>query len=486
MERERWDKRVEFILASMGSAIGLGNVWRFPYMVYQNGGGAFLIPYIIALFTAGIPLMIAEYTLGIRMQGGAPQVFKKLSPKLEWIGWFQIVLVFFIATYYTVLMAWSFDYLFYSLNLAWGKDTASFFYNTHLQISESPSKLGAIRLPIVIGLILSWAWIYFSIFKGPKMTGKVVYFTVLTPWIILITLFIRGITLPNSIEGLKYYLTPNFKALTNPRVWLAAYGQVFFSLSLAMGTMIAYSSYLKPDSDVNNNAFMVSLADAGTAFFAGFSVFSVLGYLAMALNTTVPTVTKSGFGLAFITYPTAVNFLPLAPLFGVLFNLLLLTLAIDSAFSQIEGITTGLMDKWKMSRLKALYITIIPAFLIGLIYTTRGGFYWIDVVDYFVCSFGLTLAGVLEAIAVGYIWGAKNAREKANEFSDFKIGIWWDIALKYVTPLVLLVSFGTSVYSILKKPYGGYPLWVTIVGFGVFLISLIAAFVLQKIRGKEE
>jgi NSS family neurotransmitter:Na+ symporter len=486
MERARWDKRVEFILASMGSAIGLGNVWRFPYMVYQNGGGAFLIPYIIALFTAGIPLIIAEYTLGIRMQGGAPRAFKKLSPKLEWMGWFQIVLVFFIATYYTVLMAWSFDYLFYSLNLAWGKDTASFFYNTHLQISESPSKLGAIRLPIVIGLILSWAWIYFSIFKGPKMTGKVVYFTVLTPWIILLILFIRGITLPNSIEGLKYYLTPNFKALANPRVWLAAYGQVFFSLSLAMGTMIAYSSYLKPDSDVNNNAFMVSLADTGTAFFAGFSVFSILGYLAMALNTTVPTVTKSGFGLAFITYPTAVNFLPLAPLFGVLFNLLLLTLAIDSAFSQIEGIATGLMDKWKMSRLKALYITIIPAFLIGLIYTTRGGFYWIDVVDYFVCSFGLTLAGVLEAIAVGYIWGAKNAREKANEFSDFKIGIWWDIALKYVTPLVLLVSFGTSVYSILKKPYGGYPLWVTIVGFGVFLISLIAAFVLQKIRGKEE
>jgi len=486
MERERWDKRVEFVLASMGAAIGLGNVWRFPYMAYQNGGGAFLIPYLIALFTAGIPLMILEYTLGIRMQGGAPQAFKKISPKLEWVGWLQIVFVFFIATYYTVLMAWAFDYLFYSFNLSWGKDTATFFYNNHLQISGSPAKLGALRIPIVIGLILSWLWIFFSIFKGPKTTGKVVYFTVLTPWIILIIMFIRGITLPNALEGLKYYLTPNFKLLGNPRVWLAAYGQVFFSLSLAMGTLIAYASYLPHDSDVNNNAFMVSLADTGTSFFAGFSVFSVLGYLAMALNTTVPNVTQSGFGLAFITYPTAVNHLPLAPLFGVLFFLLLLTLAIDSAFSQIEGITTGIMDKWKISRIKALFITIIPAFLIGLIYTTKGGFYWIDVVDYFVCSFGLTLAGLLEAIVVGYIWGAKRTRESANEFSDFRIGGWWDICLKFITPLVLLIIPGASIYSIIKKPYGGYPLWVTLVGLGIFVFSIVAAFILHFIKGKEE
>ncbi|RKX93993.1 MAG: sodium-dependent transporter [Spirochaetes bacterium] len=485
-ERERWDKRIEFILAAIGAAVGLGNIWRFPYMVYQNGGGAFLIPYFVALFTAGIPLMILEYTLGTRMQGGAPQAFAKISKKFEWVGWLSIVLVFFIATYYTVIMAWSFDYLWFSIKLKWGHDTANFFYKDFLQLSGSPSVLGSIRWPVIIGLVLAWLAIFLCIFKGPKATGKVVYFTVLTPIVLLIIMVIRGLTLPNAIEGIKYYLTPNFKKLLEPRVWLAAYGQVFFSLSLAMGTLIAYSSYLPKDSDTNNNAFITSLADAGIAFFAGFAVFSVLGYLAMAMNTEVPKVVSSGFGLAFITYPTAINHLPAAPLFGVFFFLLLLTLAIDSAFSEIEGIAAGFMDKWKIKRVPLLLAIIIPAFLIGLIYTTKGGFYWIDVVDYFVCTFGLTLVGFLETVIVGYYYGADKMREYSNSTSDFAIGRWWNICIKYITPIILVISFFSSIYSILKKPYGDYPLWVTIVGFGIFIFSIIIAFVLQAIKGKEE
>jgi len=253
-----------------------------------------------------------------------------------------------------------------------------------------------------------------------------------------------------------------------------------------MGTLIAYSSYLPKDSDTNNNAFITSLADAGIAFLAGFAVFSVLGYLALAMNTEVPKVVSSGFGLAFITYPTAINHLPAAPLFGVFFFLLLLTLAIDSAFSEIEGIAAGFMDKWKIKRIPLLLAIIIPAFLIGLIYTTRGGFYWIDVVDYFVCTFGLTLVGFLETVIVGYYYGVDKMREHSNSTSDFAVGKWWNICIKYITPIILVISFFSSIYSILKKPYGDYPLWVTIIGFGIFIFSIIMAFILQAIKGKEE
>jgi len=292
--------------------------------------------------------------------------------------------------------------------------------------------------------------------------------------------------LPGALEGLKFYLTPDFSALLKPGVWLAAYGQIFFTLSLAMGTMIVYSSYLPRRTDIANSSFIVSLANCGTSFFAGFAVFSTLGYLAQAMGVGVSEVTKSGFGLAFIAYPTAIRLLPFAALFGVLFFILLLTLAIDSAFSQIVPFIAGFTDKWKFNRKRVLPIVCIGGFLIGIVFTTRGGFYWLDIVDYFANTFGLTLVGLLECVVIGYIYKARKAREYVNEVSEFKIGIWWDICIMVITPVILGVSFIWSLILLIQRGYGGYPMWATFVGVGITVGIVVLSFVLMGVKGKEE
>jgi NSS family neurotransmitter:Na+ symporter len=484
--RERWTSRSSFIIASIGAAIGLGNVWRFPYITYENGGGAFLIPYFIALLTAGIPLMILEYGLGRRMQSGAPTAFALVRKGTEWVGWLALMVVMLIFLYYPVIMAWCVDYVTYAFNLGWGTDTKAFFQQDFLQMSGSPGILGGVRLPIVIGLAVVWVAIYLCLFKGLKALSKIVFYTVIIPWVILVVMVIRGLTLPGAIEGLKFYLTPNFSALLNPRVWLAAYGQIFFTLSLAMGTMIVYSSYLPKKSDIANNSFIVSLANCGTSFFAGFAVFSILGYLAQAMGVSVPEVTQSGLGLAFITYPTAIRLLPFIPaFFGIIFFVLLLTLGIDSAFSQIEPYVAGFTDKWKFKKQYVLPAVCICGFLIGILFTTRGGFYWLDIIDYFANTFGLTLVGLLECIIIGYIYKAQKMREYVNEVSEVRIGIWWDICIMVITPVILGVSLILSLVSLIQSGYGGYPTWAVLIGAVVAVGIVIVSFILMSIKSRE-
>ncbi len=345
--REQWIGRPQFLLAAIGSAVGLGNIWRFPYVAYANGGGAFLIPYFVALITAGIPLMMLEYALGVRMQAGPPVAFSKIKKGLEWVGWWSILAAFVIITYYAVVMAWCWNYLYHSFTLAWGDNAGGFFITEVLQRSGGPGELGGIVPGVLIGLVITWAIVYWIIYKGIGRVGKVVMATVPIPIILIAILVVRGITLPGAAEGLNFYLAPDFSRLTDPQVWLAAYGQIFFSLSLAMGIMIVYASYLPKKSDVTNNALITSFANCGTSFFAGFAIFSTLGYLAHATGVDVSEVAGAGPGLAFITIPTAISKLPVAAsFFGAIFFLTLLTLAVDSLFSLVEADVTAAMDKW--------------------------------------------------------------------------------------------------------------------------------------------
>lgn len=485
--RERWSSRSSFLFAVIGSAIGLGNVWRFPYITYENGGGAFLIPYLVALITAGIPLMILEYYVGHFTQSSPPTAFKKIWHRAEWGGWFAILLIFFLSTYYCTIMGWSVNYLFHSFDLAWGstaESVSSFFNNNILQLSESPKALGGIRLPIVGGLALVWLFIYLSLFKGVETLGKIVYFTVIIPWLIIVVMVVRGLTLPGAMEGLKFYLTPNFSVLLNPKVWLAAYGQIFFTLSLAMGTLIVYASYLHEKSDITVNAFLTSIANCLTSFVAGFAVFSTLGYLAGTLGVSVKDVTTSGIGLAFVTYPMAISLLPVASrFFAALFFLLLLTLGIDSAFSMTEPVVESIVDKWGARKKFVLPVICILGFLVGLPFTTRAGLYWIDIADHFITNYGITVVGFLECIVIGYVLGAKKARSYINQVSEMQIGIWWDIFIKFLTPAFLGTSLVFQFVKLVKEGYGGYAIWTTYIGMGFIVILAVAAVILAKRKG---
>lgn len=486
-QRERWSSRAAFIFAAIGSAIGLGNIWRFPYIVYKNGGGAFLIPYFVALLTAGIPLMILEYYVGQKYQGGAPVSLKKVWNKSEWVGWFAIIIAFLIVSYYSVIMSWAVDYLYQSFSLGWGSTAAeieNFFNVALLNKSASPGIFGGLQIPVVIGLGITWVLIYLCLFKGIETLGKIVYFTVGIPWLILIVMVIRGITLPGAIDGLNFYLTPDFSVLLNPRVWLEAYAQVFFTLSLGMGILIVYSSHLPEDSDISANAFITSLANCGTAFFAGLAVFSTLGYMARATGVAIPDVTTSGISLAFITYPTAINLLPVASrLFGALFFVLLLTLGIDSAFSLVESAAGAFEDKWNFRKRPVLISICVVGFLFGLIYATRAGIHWLDIVDHYACCYGVALVGLLECIIVGYVFGAEKARTYINEYSDFSIGKWWNLFVRYITPLVLGIAFVMELVKLIRQGYGGYASWTTFVGIGMIVVALLVSYILSRQKG---
>ena len=488
-QREHWHSRFAFVMAAIGSAVGLGNVWRFPYICYENGGGAFLIPYFVALFTAGIPLMILEFSLGHWARTSPPEAFKKIGNKWEWAGWWAVFVPFIIALYYVVVMAWCFSYLIYSLDLRWGANAEAFF-RSFLGDTGSPMVLGGVSIPAILGLMIIWFTVFLILYKGVGRIGKVVAITVPLPTILLIILTIRGLTLPGAIEGISYYLTPKFSLLLDVNVWIAAYAQVFFSLGVAQGIMITYASFLKKKSDITNNAFIISLADAGTSFLAGFTVFSVVGYLAMSQGVTIPDLGThiAGPNLTFVTYPTAISLLPFAAgIFGMIFYIALLTFGIDSAFSMIEPICAGIHGKWRISKARSTGIICLVGFCMSLLFVTGAGLHWLDIFDHFIANFGLVMIGLIECLILGWGYSIVKLRNHANATSEILIGRWWDVLIRFLIPLVLLILLTVAIITNITDPYMGYPWWVIILG-GVAPVVIIfcLSFVFMTIRIRSE
>ena len=485
--REHWDSRFAFIMAAVGSAVGLGNIWRFPFRCYENGGGAFLIPYFIALFTLGIPLLILEFTLGHWSRGSPPVAFSKIGKKWEWFGWWPIIVEFITVIYYSVVLAWCFNYMIYSADLRWGANAEGFFLNSFLGATSIPEVLEGLKIPVIIGLFAVWLMIYLILRKGVKSIGKVCVVLVPMATILLVIMAIRGLTLPGATEGLSFYLTPDFSKLGDAKIWLAAYSQVLWSIGLAGGIMITYASFLPKKADINNNAIITSLADAGVSFFGGFITFSVLGYLAMSTGSGIDNVVAVGPELAFIAYPTAISLLPFAAaIFGLIFFTALLTFGLTSAISMAEPLPVGINDKWKISTGKTTAIICIIGFLAGLIYTTGGGVHWISISDEFIATFGISLIALFECLIAGYAFHLHKLRKHANDVSEIKIGRWWDVLIKFVNPIILTVLFIIVIKDYILEGYEGYSTYAILVG-GIILaiLAFILSFVFMKIKGKK-
>ncbi len=493
MGRERWSSRKTFVLAAIGSAVGLGNAWRFPGMAYNNGGGAFLIPYFVAMLAAGIPLLMLELTIGKKYQGGAPQALRQMSKKFEPLGWFSIATSFVIITYYAVVVAWVLDYIYYSFVVPWagmeGGASAFFFGGDILGLSGGPGEFGTFSGPVLIGLVVAWIAIWWCLRNGIKSVEKVIKWTVFLPLALLVILAIRGLTLPGGVEGINYLLTPDFTRLGDIGVWAAAFGQVFFSYSILFGIMIAYSSYLPKETDVPSNALVIGFADSLISFVAGFAVFSILGFMSQSTGTPIAEMGHMGVGLAFATYPEAMSMLPggviVAAVFAVMFFIMLFTLGIDSAFSIVEGVVTAVTDKFKTNRRKTLTTVCVIGFLVSLLFATKAGLYWLDIVDHWVNDFNLIAIGVLECVAVGWIFGSGKLRKYANENTSFKLGAWWDVLIRFVTPIVLLYIAVSFIITNIGKPYGDYDqVYLIVGGWGMVALTVIAGFVLTFIKGK--
>ena len=482
-QRENWGSRAGFILAAIGSAVGLGNLWGFTYKVYDHGGGAFLIPYIIAMLAVGVPLLILELSLGHMTQKAAPNACRAINRKTEPIGWWGILLGFVIITYYPVLLAYCGNFLIFCVQgifddgkLPWAAEGAEgvtkageFFEHTFLNrwtqaeidAGTKPYALGGLVRPVVIALAATWAAMYLCIFKGVKLVSKVVLWTVPLPWIMLLILTVRGLTLPGATQGLNFFLHPSWEKLASPDTWRWAFGQMFFSMSLAFGVMITYASFLKRKSDINNNATIIGLADVATSFMAGIAVFATLGAMALATQQAgdpapVTEVVKEGTGLAFVAFPYALAQLPGSAWFGAIFFIALLTLGVDSAFSITESVLTSIVDKTGWHRGKTLIAMTVVGFGLGLFYCTRGGLAWLGEIDAFINNpwGGIVLLGLLEAVVIGWAYRIGRLREHANELSDWKLGVWWDWLIRYFGPIILSVLFAWSLLEEITKPGG--------------------------------
>ena len=510
-QRESWGTRGGFILAAVGSAVGLGNLWGFPYKLYSYGGGAFLIPYIIAMFLVGLPLLILEFSIGHYTQRAAPNAFKHANKRFEVVGWWGIILGFVIITYYPVILAYCFSFLWYSTKgifnggqLPWAgvglegvANAKNFFFDTYLGYREGIA-LGEIRFNIILPLLVAWLAMYFCIFKGVKLVGKIVWLTVPLPWLMLLILTVRGLTLEGSMQGLAYYLDPVWSQLARPIVWRYAFGQVFFSMSLAFGVMITYASFLHRKSDINNNAAIIGLADFATSFVAGLAVFATLGAMAFVTQKAgnpiaVENVAEGGPSLAFVAFPYALAQLPYSAWFSFIFFFALVTLGIDSAFSITESVLASVVDKTGWPRAVVLPVMSFIGLGFGLIYITKGGLNWLGSIDGFVNgTLGIAFLGLLECVVLGWLWRIGILRRHANSRSDWQLGRWWDWLIRILIPVLLGTLFFWQLFEDIGSEGGffraadGKWLVQNCVGIGILIAAPLLAIVFSLVRGQTE
>ncbi|MDQ0298393.1 NSS family neurotransmitter:Na+ symporter [Salibacterium salarium] len=494
--REQWGTRAGFILAAVGSAVGLGNIWRFPATAFENGGGAFFIPYLFALLTAGIPLLILEFTIGHKYRGSAPLSYAKMGKKSEWIGWWMVVVSFIISTYYSVIIAWAMSYSIFSFNLEWGSDTAGFLTGDYLQATD-PGQFGGLVPGVLIPLIIVWLVTLGVLFRGVKkgieMANRIFIPTLVVIFIIIV---IRAVTLPGAAAGLQAFFEPDFNAITSGGVWVAAYGQIFFSLSIAFAIMITYSSYLPKKSDITNNAFITGFSNSSFELLAGIGIFGALGFMATQAGTSVDEVVDGGIGLAFIVLPQIINEFPaLSGLFGFLFFASLVLAGLSSLISITETYVKGISEKLGISRAKAVTFGGGLAAVISLVYATRGGINFLDAADYFINQFGVALLGLVEVVTIAWFMRKLNDfQQHANSVSDIRVGVWWKICLGIITPLVLgYMMFDLFRQNLLKLfetdngNYEGYPdMFILLNGWLVAALALIIGVIFMFIRWKNK
>ncbi|MTI67895.1 MAG: sodium-dependent transporter [Firmicutes bacterium] len=488
--RGQWGSKIGFILAVVGSAVGLGNIWRYPYLLYSNGGGAFLVPYFIALFTAGIPLVILEYGFGHKFRGSGALSFARANKKFEWLGWWPSFSSFIILTYYTMILSWAMNFLTFSFGKTWGADTNSFFFNDFLQVSSGPFDIGGMRWAIFIGITVIWSFNWFISYKG--VSGGIEKLNkILLPMLlgIMVIIVIKGVTLPGASVGLNRLFTPDWSKVKELDVWIDAYGQVFFSLSLAMGILITYSSYLPKKSDINNSAFMTAFANSGFEFLCAIGVFGILGFMATAQGVPIDEVASQSIGLAFVVFPKVFSLMgPIGTLFGVLFFVSLVFAGLTSSISLMEAFVSAVTDKTGSSRKKVVTITAIVGYLVSVMYATGAGLYFLDIIDAFINSFSIVVVGLLEAIVIGWVVGADKIRKHTNSVSIYRIGKWWEFMIKFVTPAILIYMVASNIINEFNNPYGGgsYPTSALILfGWGVVGAIIIFATLTSRAKWKD-
>ncbi|XP_029287939.1 sodium- and chloride-dependent neutral and basic amino acid transporter B(0+) [Cottoperca gobio] len=539
-ERGNWASKREYILSTIGYAVGLGNIWRFPYLAYKNGGGAFLIPYFVMLVVAGIPLFFLESAFGQFCSQGPINIWRSV-PILQGVGIAMVMVTLIVSVYYNVIIAYSLYYMFASfqsplpwsscLSLAdsncsntsivhcnvsgvvlsnWTQENSTcpssdtspseqYWDRVALQRSISMDETGPVVWHLALCLLLSSTIVAAALIRGIKSSGKVVYFTATFPYVVILILLIRGVTLEGAIDGIEFYIgsQSNLTKLTEVEVWKDAATQTFYSLSIGWGGVMTLASYNNFHNNMFKDAFVVTLTNAGTSVLAGFAIFSILGHMAHIYKIPIGEVVKEGFGLAFIVYPDALSKLPISPLWSVLFFFMLLTVGLDSQFAGIEVITTCLLDAFpKIFKSKRVLLTLIISsilYLLGLPCVTRAGIYWVSLIDHFVASWVLLFLALLEIIGVCYIYGGNRFIKDIEMMigkKSFIFWLWWRACWFFISPCVIVVILIWSLMKFKPPSYGEaqFPVWGLALGwcmivFILLWVPVIAMYKLMRAEG---
>uniref|UniRef100_A0A667YQA4 Transporter n=1 Tax=Myripristis murdjan TaxID=586833 RepID=A0A667YQA4_9TELE len=530
--RDGWNSKVEYFLAQVGFSVGLGNVWRFPYLCHQNGGGAFLLLYVLLMLVVGIPLFFLELAAGQAIRQGSIGVWKSISPKLAGIGYSSCVVCFFVALYYNVILAWSLFYLGNSFQypLPWeqcpvtgcilkecedSSPTTYFWYRTALNITDSIDDTGSFNPYITCCLLAAWTIVCLGMFKGIKTSVKVMYFSSIFPYVVLLCFLIRGLLLDGAFEGITHMFYPKLEIWGDMQVWRQAATQVFFALGLGFGSIIAYSSYNPKNNNCHRDAFTVSFINFLTSVLATLVVFAVLGFRAKGkvmecvvsnakqlselffsgedrnlmprFNFSDPTslaledyrawfkdysdkvsgtftdcnIEKEmqkgveGTGLAFIAFTEAMSQLPGSPFWSALFFLMLLNLGLSTMFGTMEGILAPLTDTFKTlarNKTKLTVFSCVIGFLIGLLFTQRCGNYFVTMFDDYSATLPLIIVVVFETFSVSWLYGADRFLDDIEAMLGWRPTVVYKYLWKYVCLLAMLGLLLASMIRMFINP----------------------------------
>lgn len=485
-DRGQWKSKLGFILAASGSAIGLGNIVFFSANAYKFGAGAFYIPYLVALFLLGIPVMMLELGLGHRAQRGFPEaMFQAAGLKGEWVGWFGLLNASVITMYYITILGWVLGMWVGAFGTLWEPTPVPAFGLAAGTLSNSMSHFFDMvsKYDTVAYVVIVWLMNALIVWWGTKSIEKAVKIFVPLMWLFMIVLILRGLTLPNGTQGLLLLFTPDFEVMKDPEVWQGAFSQMFFTLSLGFGIMATYASYLPKKSDQPTNALSISFLNCSFEYIAGLAIFSLLFCFAI-----VPRA--STLSMTFFVIPEGIGAFPVGVrVFGVIFFTLLLTAGLTSSVSLVEAVGAGIIDKFGISRKK----TVAAIFVLGTIGSccfalpkiidpgieSDGtlGLTLLDMFDHWAFSYGLLICGFLECVLIGWVLGAEKLRKSMNATSRIHVGPLWDWLIKLVIPGVILVILVLSVGRELKDGlYGSAMQTGHLTNLSVLVIALWIIF----------
>ena len=489
-DRGAFRGRTAFIFAAIGSAVGLGNIWRFPAVAYENGGGAFILPYLVALLTAGIPLLFLDYAIGHRWRGSAPAAWRRFRRWTEFIGWWQVLIALIIALYYALILAWATNYTIFSLDQRWDShpDGAAGFFGEYTQaLGGADVAVSFDYVPaVLISMLAVWITVIVVMALGVQKgiaASSVVFIPLLV--VMFIILVVRSLFLPGAIDGLDAFFRPNWAALADPGVWIAAYGQIFFSLSVAFGIMLTYSSYLKKKTDLTGSGLVVGFANSSFEILCGIGVFSALGFMAQAQGVAIDEVVVAGVGLAFIAFPTIISEAPAGALIGVLFFGTLVLAGFTSLISIVEVVIAAIQDKFGLARVSSTLLVCVPIAVVStILFSTTMGLPLLDVMDKWANEYGIVAAALVSSLIVAFVVrGMPTLRDHLNFRGTFHIGRWWYACVAIIAPLVLGVSLIISTIDLLTADgtYEGYPGWFVLTFGWLMAIGLVVVAVILSL-----